>query len=46
MGQEKMKIEIWSDIVCPFCYLGKKKLQRATDKLSVSEKPEIILFTE
>lgn len=42
MGQEKMKIEIWSDIVCPFCYLGKKKLQRATDKLSVSEKPEII----
>lgn len=24
-----MKIEIWSDIVCPFCYIGKRKLEEA-----------------
>jgi len=24
-----MKIEIWSDIVCPFCYIGKKRLEQA-----------------
>ncbi len=24
-----MKIEIWSDIVCPFCYIGKTQLDRA-----------------
>ncbi|KVV15167.1 DsbA family protein [Flavobacterium sp. TAB 87] len=24
-----MKIEIWSDIVCPFCYIGKRHLEAA-----------------
>ena len=24
-----MKIEIWSDYACPFCYIGEKRLQRA-----------------
>lgn len=24
-----MKIEIWSDIACPFCYIGKRKLEEA-----------------
>lgn len=24
-----MKIEIWSDVVCPFCYIGKKHLELA-----------------
>lgn len=22
----KMKIEVWSDVMCPFCYIGKKRL--------------------
>ncbi|GGZ30933.1 DSBA oxidoreductase [Echinicola pacifica] len=26
---EKMKIEIWSDIMCPFCYIGKRRLEAA-----------------
>ncbi len=26
---EKMKIEIWSDIVCPWCYIGKRKFEQA-----------------
>jgi predicted DsbA family dithiol-disulfide isomerase len=24
-----MKIEIWSDVVCPFCYIGKRNLETA-----------------
>ncbi|SES80620.1 DsbA family oxidoreductase [Hymenobacter actinosclerus] len=24
-----MKIEIWSDILCPFCYIGKRRLETA-----------------
>lgn len=24
-----MKIEIWSDVVCPFCYIGKRRLEQA-----------------
>lgn len=26
-----MKIEIWSDVVCPWCYIGKRRLERALD---------------
>jgi len=24
-----MKVEVWSDYVCPFCYIGKRELERA-----------------
>lgn len=24
-----MKIEIWSDIMCPFCYIGKRNFEKA-----------------
>lgn len=26
-----MKIEIWSDVMCPFCYIGKRKLEQALE---------------
>ncbi|HVV54729.1 MAG TPA: DsbA family oxidoreductase [Mucilaginibacter sp.] len=26
---EKMKIEIWSDVMCPFCYIGKRRFESA-----------------
>ncbi|MEY5043830.1 MAG: hypothetical protein RJA19_1057, partial [Bacteroidota bacterium] len=25
----KVKIEVWSDFVCPFCYIGKRNLEAA-----------------
>lgn len=28
----KMQVEIWSDIVCPFCYIGKRKFEQALDQ--------------
>ena len=27
-----MKIEIWSDIMCPFCYIGKRQLETALEE--------------
>ncbi len=29
VGGRHMKIEIWSDVVCPFCYIGKRRLEEA-----------------
>jgi len=29
-----MKIEIWSDIACPFCYIGKRHLEHALSKFN------------
>ena len=26
---KKMQVEIWSDILCPFCYIGKRRLEKA-----------------
>jgi len=38
---KNIKIDIWSDIVCPFCFIGKKKLDQAISKLQLSEQVEI-----
>lgn len=32
--ETKMRIEIWSDIVCPFCYIGKRKFETALEQFS------------
>ncbi len=32
-----MKIEIWSDIACPFCYIGKRKIESAIQRLPQPE---------
>jgi len=40
-----MLIEIWSDIACPFCYLGLKKLQKAIDHLKLQEEVQVELRT-
>lgn len=31
MNAQKIKIEIWSDIMCPFCYIGKRRLEQALE---------------
>ena len=32
-----MKIEIWSDIMCPFCYIGKRQLETALEQFPNDE---------
>lgn len=41
MENRKVKIEVWSDVVCPFCYLGKKKMEKAIAKLGAGEFVEV-----
>ena len=36
-----MKIEIWSDIMCPFCYIGKRRFEAALEKFSHKDKVEV-----
>jgi len=36
-----MKIEIWSDVVCPFCYIGKRKFESALAQFENSNKIEV-----
>jgi predicted DsbA family dithiol-disulfide isomerase len=39
--QNKMKVEIWSDVVCPFCYIGKRKFEKALN--SFPEKDALVI---
>jgi predicted DsbA family dithiol-disulfide isomerase len=36
-----MLIEIWSDVVCPWCYIGKRRLEAALEKFPHSDQVEI-----
>ena len=37
-----MKIEVWSDYVCPFCYIGKRRLEEALKQTGLGEKAEVV----
>ena len=37
-----MKIEIWSDIFCPFCYIGKRRFENALDKFNNKEDVQVV----
>lgn len=36
-----MNIKIWSDVMCPFCYIGKRRLEQALDQFEYKEKIDI-----
>jgi protein disulfide-isomerase len=36
-----MKVEIWSDIMCPFCYIGKRHFELALKELDFANELEI-----
>lgn len=36
-----MKIEIWSDFVCPFCYIGKQKMDHVLENFKHKDQIEI-----
>ncbi|EES75233.1 DsbA family oxidoreductase [Paenibacillus sp. MB22_1] len=37
-----MKIEVWSDFGCPFCYIGKRRLERALELFGHRDEIEIV----
>lgn len=38
---KNMKVDIWSDIRCPFCYVGKRKFERALEQFPNAKNIEI-----
>ncbi|WP_310550865.1 DsbA family oxidoreductase [Paenibacillus glufosinatiresistens] len=34
-----MKIDVWSDYACPFCYIGKRRLESAMEQLGMQTAP-------
>ena len=38
----KMKVEIWSDIMCPFCFIGKRKFENAMAQFAGKEQIELV----
>lgn len=41
MNTKKMQIEIWSDVMCPFCFIGKRRFENALAVFSKKEEIEI-----
>lgn len=37
-----MRVEIWSDIVCPWCYIGKRRFERALASFPHAEEVEVV----
>lgn len=37
-----IKINIWSDVRCPFCYIGKRKFERALETFEHKDKVEVV----
>jgi predicted DsbA family dithiol-disulfide isomerase len=37
-----MKVEIWSDVMCPFCYIGKRKFEAALAQFPDSANVELV----
>jgi len=34
MESKKIKVDIWSDIMCPFCYIGKRHYEKALEQFA------------
>src|SRR5215212_5627252 len=37
-----MQVEVWSDVVCPWCYIGKRRLEAALEKFPHRDQVEVI----
>lgn len=37
-----MKVEIWSDMVCPFCYIGKRHFEEALQQFAYKNDVEVV----
>lgn len=36
-----MKIQIWSDVMCPFCYIGKRRFEQALERFEHKDEVEV-----
>jgi len=38
---DKIQVEIWSDVMCPFCYIGKRQFEAALDGFDGKDRVEV-----
>src|SRR5688572_18039191 len=41
LGMKKLAVEIWSDLACPWCYVGKRRLEAALAQFPHAAEVEI-----
>ena len=37
-----MQVEVWSDVVCPWCYIGKRRLESALEQFPQRDQVEVV----
>jgi predicted DsbA family dithiol-disulfide isomerase len=37
-----MRVDIWSDVICPWCYVGKARFEKALDSFAHRDKVEVV----
>ena len=37
-----MRVEVWSDVVCPWCYIGKRRLETALERFPHRDQVEVV----
>lgn len=37
-----MKVEVWSDVICPWCYIGKRRFERALSRFDDADDVEVV----
>lgn len=42
MEGKKLRVDIWSDVVCPFCYIGKRKFESALGQFEHRDDLEVV----
>mgnify|MGYP001946585876 CR=1 FL=1 len=41
-GVPEVKVEIWSDVVCPWCYIGKRRFEKALESFPHRDEVEVV----
>ena len=42
MAGPGLRVEVWSDVVCPWCYVGKRRLEAALEQFDHAEQVEVV----
>jgi predicted DsbA family dithiol-disulfide isomerase len=42
MGMAELRIDVWSDIACPWCFVGKRRLERALQEFPHADEVEVV----
>lgn len=40
--EQPLQLEVWSDVICPWCYIGKRRLERALERFEHAAEVEVV----